>query len=168
MSFPVKGSVIVADGNGKVAVISPTSDNQVLSLDSTDPRGAKFIDVKKILPQQFIKAQATSANSTNSTTYERIISLTVPGENVNPITAIKVLSSKDGNVTNYDVRVQTDLGVTIAEANFNNSNTQINDLGTLSNLPLTETLLEIQAKRNGGNNNSGVYIFEVTINYNNV
>ena len=45
------------------------------------------------------------------------------------------------------------------------NNLEINDLGTLSNLPLSSAIFEIQAKRNGGNSNSQVFINEVTLNY---
>lgn len=168
MAHPIKGSVIVADGNGKVTVISPTSNNQVLSLDSNEPAGAKFIDIKSLMPQQFIKAQATASNGTSSTTYERIMSITIPGESTNPITLIKILSGQANNANSHDIRIQTNLGVTIAEANFTNTAFNNNNMGTLSNLPQNETTIEVQAKRNGGNNNTNVYILEVTINYQNV
>lgn len=168
MSAPVKGSVIVADGNGRVTVISPTSDNQVLSLDSTDPKGAKFIDVKNILPTQAFKAHAAISDRTNSTTYETLIRLTVPGENTASVQSIDVVSFKDSGASSYDVRVMTKSGDVIAEANFTNNDDVINDMGTLNNLPANKTQIEIQVKKTGGNNNTYAHLSEATVNYMNV
>ena len=96
------------------------------------------------------------------------MSITIPGESTNPITLIKILSGQANNANSHDIRIQTNLGVTIAEANFTNTAFNNNNMGTLSNLPQNETTIEVQAKRNGGNNNTNVYILEVTINYQNV
>lgn len=160
MALP-KGSIIVADGNGKVTSIQPTSNGQVLSLDSTEPSGAKFIS----LPIQRLKANAVSTNSTNLTTYTKIIELSVPGENVSNLTNINVISYKSGSVTSYDVRaIDANTSLVIAESNFSNNVPAINNLGPLSNLPSGPSIIEILAKRNGGGgNNKNVYISEANI-----
>src|SRR3989344_8221084 len=145
MSVPIKGSIIVADGSGHVTIISPTNNNEVLCLDSSDPKGAKFIKINNILPQQTFKVTATSSNNTTSSTYATIMELTVNGETTSPISSIKVLSRKIAQITSYDVRVyDTTNSNIIVERNFTNNNLEINDLGTLSNLPLSSAIFEIQ------------------------
>jgi len=161
----VKGSVIVADGAGKVTIVSPTSNNQVLILDSNAAAGAKFVDIKNILPIQRLKSNATVSNSTDLTTYTKILELSVPGESTNPVNSIKVISYKDGSVDSYDVRALNVANSTvIAEANFTNNAPTINDMGTLTNLPASSGIIEILIKRNGGTgSNKSVYLSEATI-----
>lgn len=171
MTTPIKGAIIVSDGLGKVTYIDPPiNDNEVFVFDSTEQKGGKFINIKNILPNSFMKSTATDQSSTNTTSYSVIMSLTVPGELMNNIQNIKVLSKKDGSVTSYDVRIyDVTNNLVIAENNFTNSNYSINNIGTLNNLPTNEAVLEIQAKRNGGNGNKkNVYVVECTIEYKNV
>lgn len=133
MSAPPKGSIIIADGNKNVTFIEPTNDNQLLCLDSTHPKGAKFINLGSLLPNLFFKAIATDTSYVKTPNYNIIMALTVP------------------------------------ESNFTNNNLEINDMGTLSNLPTDEAIFEIQARRIGGNdNNSKIYIKECTISYKNL
>jgi hypothetical protein len=40
---PIKGSIIVADGNGRVGTLTPNTNNQVLCLDDNEPLGVKWI-----------------------------------------------------------------------------------------------------------------------------
>lgn len=167
---PTKGSVIVADGNGKVTIIEPPqNNNEVFVFDATEPRGGKFINIKNLLPNNYFKSSATSENSTNTSTYITIMSLTVLGESVNQIKNIKVLSYLTGSTVSYDVRIfDSTNSLTIAEKNFSNSTSTINDMGTLLNLPLGEAILEVQVKKNGGNNNSYAFLLEATIEYRNI
>lgn len=95
------------------------------------------------------------------------MSISVVGENLRHIKTIKVLSYKqNNNIDSYDVRIYDATNdQIIAESNFNNLIPIVNDLGTLSNLPNEEAVLEIQCKKNGGNNNQRVYALECTIIY---
>ena len=167
MSTPVKGSVIIADGNGRVTIIEPTSDNQVLCLESANPKGAIFKNISSIIPPQYFKISASDSKYTRSTNWDTILSVTVNGESVNHIQEIKILSFKDSSVDSYDIRVydSTNNNV-IASANFTNNDVGIMDMGSLSNLPTSSAIFEFQAKRNGGNGNSkNVYLLEVTLKY---
>lgn len=165
MSYPSLGSVITCNGDGKVTVISPTVNNQVLVLDSSQPGGAKFEDIKNIMPIQRLKSTASSTNSTDLTSYTKILELSVPGENSNALLGIKVISYKDGSVDSYDVRaLNVSTSQVIAEANFTNNTPRINDLGSLSNLPASEGIIEILIKRNGGSGNKkNAYLVEATV-----
>lgn len=159
-----KGSVIVADGNGKVNVVSPTADGQVLVLDSTLPEGAKFIDVKGILPVQRLKASPSAINSTNSSTYTKITEISVPGQSSNPISAIKVISYMNSGTTSYDVQAMNPAtGLVIASGTFTNTVSQVNSLGTLNNLPNSESIIEFSIRKTGGNTSKYAYLTEVDI-----
>lgn len=169
MSRPSKGSIIVADGNGKVKAVSPTNDNEMFISDSTKEKGGRFVDAEKILQNSTFKSVITDSSSTNSETYFTIMYFTVPGENVNKIQSIKILSKKKGNLTSYSVRIYdaTNNNV-IVENTFTNNSILINDIGILSNLPTNEAIVEVQAKRNDGNRNSYAIISECTIEFRNV
>lgn len=166
MSVPVKGSVIVADGNGRVSVITPTSDNQVLMLDSNEAVGARFVNIKNLLPPQAQKVPATSSNSTNASSYQTILTLTVPGENVNAISSIDVLSYIDNGASNYDIRIYDSTNdLIISEVNCTNNNISITNINTLNNLPTSTAIIEIQTRKNNGNSQRYVHVLEATINY---
>lgn len=166
MSQPIKGSVIIADGTGKVTYLEPTANNQVLTLDSTQPKGIKFINIANITGPTFFKTTAIDKSYTQSDQYEVIMSLTIPGENTNAIQSINVLSYKTSNITSYDIKIyDATNNNTIAESNFSNNNLTNNNMGTLTNLPSTESIIEVQAKKNGGNSQQKVFIKECTINY---
>lgn len=158
MSIP-KGAIIITDGNGTVDYLPIGANGQVLIFDSAATKGVKWGAQKQLL-----KATATGTSSTNSTSYAAILSITILGENVSAVSSIKVLSKLDGNATSYDIRVYdvTNNNV-IGTVNATNANTSIVNIGTLSNLPATEAIFEIQARKNGGNNNSYAYIYEATI-----
>jgi hypothetical protein len=163
MSVP-KGSVIVAGGNGKVMVVSPTADNQVLVLDSAQPAGVAFVDIKGILPSQRLKASVASTNSTTNSTYTKISEISVPGQTTNPITSITVIAYMDNGVTSYDVRaVAASTGLVVATGTFTNTTPQIQNLGTLSNLPPLEGILEFHIRKNGGNSQKYVYLTEANV-----
>jgi hypothetical protein len=163
---PVKGSVVVADGNGRVKVISPTSDGELLMLDSADANGARFQDLASLLPKQTQKAAVTSQTSVSSNAYVKMVSLTIPGENSQAVSDIKVLAYKGGNATSYNVRVyDVTNDAVIAEAAFTNASQIVQSMGTLSNLPAAEAVIEVQVRKNDGNNQSEVTVEEVQIEY---
>jgi hypothetical protein len=148
-----------------MTIVSPTSDNQVFILDAATDAGAKFVDIKGLLPLQRLKSTASKTNSTDLESYTSILELSVPGESTSNLQSIKVISYKDSSVTSYDVRaIDSTTSNIIAEANFSNNIPSINDLGTLSNLPANETIIEILIKRNGGSgNNKNVYLSEANV-----
>lgn len=160
----IKGSVVVADGAGKVSIVSPSTDGQLLIFDSGSEEGARFEDIKNILPLQRLKSSAAFASGTGLTSYTKILEISVPGENTNPLQAIKVISYKDSQVDSYDIRaLNTNTSQIVAEANFTNSKPEINSLGVLSNLPEEEGIIELLIKRNGGKGKKkSAYLVEAT------
>lgn len=163
-----KGSIIVADGNGKVTAITPTDDNDILILDSTQPYGIKFGNSPGTNSLKQIKNSLAGKDNFNLSSYEAAIEMTLPGGNLLTITKIYVLSYMTSNINSYDVQIY-DLtnDMIIASKNFTNTSTQKNDMGTLSNLPLNESIVEIQVKINysGNNNNKYAYVKEVILEY---
>lgn len=104
----------------------------------------------------------TIQGSTDLDFYETIGTFTINDKSHTLIDSISIMSRLDGSVTSYDVRV---FDVThnniLATANFNNASFQLNDMGTISNIPEEESLLEVQIKKNGGDGR--VHLSEITI-----
>ena len=158
--------MIISTGDGGVSALSPTSNDQVLCLDSNASLGAKFMSVGSISPSQQVKLTSPKRPSTNSNAFEVIMSMSVKGENTALIKTIDVVGYKTGNATSYDVRVyDATNSLVVAEVNFTNAALAVNPMGTLANLPAGAALFEFQAKRNGGNAKSDVFIEEVTVEY---
>ena len=161
----VKGTITVANGTGGTSVLTPGADNQVMVADSGSV-GAKYVNLGGIMPTQSIKATAPTRSSTNNNSYEVIMVISVKGENISQISSIDAVSYKTGSSSSYDIRVyDATNSLVIAEANFANSNSTVVSLGTLSNLPTGSAIFEIQAKKNGGNNQSYTFVEEITIEY---
>lgn len=79
---------------------------------------------------------------------------------------IKVVSYMDSSATSYDVRIRDIVNnLDIASANFTNTSEQINDLGAISNIPATETILEVDIRRNGGTGKSYAYLSSIDFYY---
>lgn len=79
----------------------------------------------------------------------------------------KSISYMDSSVTSYDIQIYDKYNKQILlTKNLTNTQEGLQDLGVLSNLPLSSTQLEISVKRNGGNAASNIYIQSVTIYYN--
>src|SRR3989304_9325209 len=90
--------------------------------------------------------------SVNTDSYRRIMVYIYPGNVYNTINNIKVVSYMDSGITSYDIQIRNATnGTTIVTKNLTNTAEQINDLGTLSNIPNSEARLEISVKKTGGN-----------------
>ena len=101
----------------------------------------------------------------SSTSYTRVGTITYEGtDSTNSIKKITSLSYKDSGVTNYALRLYdvTNTSV-IASATFTNESEAICDLGTISNLPTSAAILEIQGKKTGGTGNQKFLIDSVTL-----
>jgi hypothetical protein len=83
-----------------------------------------------------------------------------------PLTKICFVSYKDANVTNYSIRIfnKTNDQI-IAEKICTNTSEEINVITSISNLPLTTSIFEVQIKKTGGNPSQYVYLESVTFFY---
>jgi hypothetical protein len=86
-----------------------------------------------------------------------------------PINQVEVISKMDTGATSYSVRLydatnETIIAETTGKTNLTES---IVDLGTISNVPEDEAILEIHIKLVGGTTSTYAYIEDVVIYYNN-
>lgn len=89
-------------------------------------------------------------------------------DNVGNIDYIEVVAYKDALPTSYDVRIYDSTnGTVLAESTgLTNTDEQIIDLGTISNIPSGPSLLEVQVKQSGGTTKN-VYLEQVLIYFDN-
>lgn len=114
-------------------------------------------------PEKKISFTPKNSNIKNST-YKRIGTEIFLGSSY---ATAKAISYMDSSVTSYDIEIfDKDNKQVLLTKNLTNTEESIQDLGVLSNLPLTPTHVEISVKKNGGNGNSNIYIENVIICYN--
>ena len=100
-------------------------------------------------------------DSTNNTSYTRLATVLFDGSN-HVLRRVKALSYCDSGVTSYDIQIYDATNTTeLISNNFTNSSFQINDLGIVSSSPTTEIVLEVYAKKTGGNTSKYTYIDEI-------
>ena len=111
-------------------------------------------------------------NSVSSTSYQRLGGTFKYGgsDNVGTINYIEVISYKDEGPTSYSIRIfdRTNDLMMVEKTGLTNVTDQINSLGTITNIPTSNAILEVQAKRIGGSGNSkNIYVEEVIIYHDN-
>lgn len=119
-------------------------------------------------PQRYLKLNAPelAGSSTNIDVYYVLMSGMIPSSTKAHISNIYVTSQATGSPTSYDVRVYDVTSATVlASINLNNANKAISAM-TITNHPTeSENVVEIQAKRNGGTEESYVWVYDVTFEY---
>ncbi len=119
-------------------------------------------------PRAFIKLNAPDLADayTNTDVYYVIMSGMLPSFAKAKICNIYVTSKATGSPTSYDVRVyDVTTGETIASINLNNADKEINTMTINNNPSISENIIEVQAKRNGGTDESFVWVYDVTFEY---
>lgn len=88
---------------------------------------------------------------------------------IGTIDYIDIISKKDSGITSYSVRVVdiTNNLVIAEKTGMTNTTEDIQDLGTISNVPTDQAVFELQAKKIGGSGNTSVYIDAINIYYGN-
>lgn len=89
--------------------------------------------------------------------------------NVGTIDYIEIETVMADDITSYDARVinHNTGDVIVQKDGLINTVIDSFDLGTISNVPLESTLLELQIQKNGGKNNSAIEIEQITVYYGN-
>lgn len=163
MSNPIKGTIIVTDGSGKITGITPGNDNDTIVFDSTTQYGIKIIPGQQ---KKLLKLNQAKNTSTKNTSYTTMYSFTYTGSEIDSINKITLLSYMDSGITSYDIRLfDVTHSAVIASANYANTNQAIKTITAFSNLPTTDSICEIQAKKNGGSNGSTIHVDDITIIY---
>jgi len=111
-------------------------------------------------------------SDTTATSYKTIRSSFkyAGSDEIGVINYIEIIGYKDSSPTSYAVRVYdvTNNNILAEKTGLTNTEEEIIDLGSISNIPTQSAILEIQAKRVGGNgNNKRVYIEHVVIYHGN-
>ena len=102
--------------------------------------------------------------TSNVTYYYKIASIPVYGEYQKSIQSINIISYMQNGNTSYDVQIYDSTNnKIISTQNFTNTDAQINDMGTLSNLPNKKSIFEIHVKSN--KNKKDVTIETISVNY---
>lgn len=125
-------------------------------------------DVSK--PKVQFYTETAQKQTIKTTSYSRSIRFTYPGsDRIGLIDYVSVLTSKDSNMTSYDIRLydKTNNNVMAEVTGLTNTSDDANDLGTISNIPAGKAILEIHAKRVGGKSNSKIYIDNAIIYHGN-
>jgi hypothetical protein len=166
MSYCSKGTIIVADGNGKVVGITPGNNDEVLVYDSSAQYGVKKVSNGNGLDKKIFKLNQAKFTSTKNASYTAMYAFTYTGSEINTIDKLTLLSYMDAGITSYDVRLfDVTHSTVITSANYSNTTQAIKTISSVSNLPTTDSIFEVQARKNGGSANSLIYIDDITIIY---
>ena len=84
----------------------------------------------------------------NIDTYEKICSIIYNGSVDLPLKKISIVSQQDDISGSYCIKVyNSTLNLTIAEVTYTNTEFEINDIVNLTNIPYTNSIIEIQGKK---------------------
>lgn len=107
---------------------------------------------------------SVKTGSFSNTIYQSISLFNFPGSSINDLTHIKVVSYVN-ILSNYSIRIyDITNNKVIVETTLNNINETLNNLGTLSNIPFIDTLMDVQIKVE--NPLSRAYLKSIIIYYN--
>lgn len=126
-----------------------------------------IVNYTTIIPNTNFEIITTRRNSTNLTKFQVIDTWIYDTKQYNKINNISVQSYCTDDIDSYDIRVcDITNGTILATANFTNYEQQLNNLGELTNIPISgQNVIEIQAKRNGGKGNDDVFVDKIVIGF---
>jgi hypothetical protein len=105
---------------------------------------------------------ATRTNIYKSNVWDRAIAFHYDSDINKSITAIEAYSCMVNGITSYDIRVyNATANEVIVEATFTNTEYQTVNLGTISNMPLTHSDIDVLVRVNGGLGKN-VYVDTIT------
>lgn len=149
-----KGDMVIDNGDEQ-EILSIGTDGQVLCSDSTQTSGMKWSSFSNSIIIPIFKHN-THEKTTTSSSWEIQACFIFNGTSaVGTPTSAKastyVSEGSSGGIRIYDV---TNSQVICSVTNLSNTSLQINDLGTISNLPTGEAVFEVQVKNNGTSSTS--------------
>jgi hypothetical protein len=152
--------------NVKIVFDSPLSTVDKMTLDSIISSHVPNSSKIKGEPHIFYPKN----NKVKTAFYAKVGILIYGGSNsIGTINFIETVSWMDPSIDSYNIRIidKTNGKIVVETEEISNTVEQIVDLGTVSNIPKTDTIFEIQAKRNGGTNESYVHIDIINFYYSN-
>lgn len=108
---------------------------------------------------------SNSLRGVSTTDYQRVTKFQFNPTLYDTLRVVKIIAYKDGNATSFDVQLydatnQNELCI----GNFTTTVEEtVSSLGSVSNLPTEECVLEVNIKRNGGTQRSTIYIDEIVL-----
>ena len=160
ISTNTSGNVLITHFSGNITSGEKTNLDGIIS-SHTPTTTFKRITSKTITP---------TIIHINSNSYKLFARIFFEGtKNVGEINAIETISYMDNGVTSYNIDVVCrTTNKMIAGANFTNTSIQTNNLGSITNVPENECLLDFSAKiTKNGNATKYAHIDSIIIWYNN-
>ncbi len=161
--------IINASIPGLVGITTYADNVEILFTNAIDSTQKTLLDsiVAAHLPDQTPPNNSLNImimRSTKLNEYELICSF-ILNEKVNfNINSISFTSRLSGSIMSYDIRLYDSTNNNIlASGNYTNSDLQLNSINSLSNVPTSQAVLEIHAKKNGGESDDKVFINELTL-----
>lgn len=165
MSNPSKGTLIVHNGSGKVVGVEPGNDNEILVYDSTQPLGVKKTS-NPGLAKKYVRANKARNQNAPNNTYTTLYAFIYPGADVGTLEKISVISYMDAGPTSYDIQIyDVTHSNAIATQNFSNTTPAINTITSFSNIPNSDSIIEVRAKKNGVSVLTNVYVEDLNVVY---
>ena len=106
-------------------------------------------------------------DSTKNDKYTFSCKFVYPGtSNSGNISKIIATANKDSGADSYEILIMDKTnGNVIAEMSYTNNDEKEVDLGTLNNIPVNQSQIDIDIKRTGGSKKNRVYISSITLFY---
>lgn len=159
-SASTKGDLLGHNGTSHV-VQGVGSNGQVLEADSGEASGLKWVNNKKFI--------VSSRNiKTTSSEWTRMDHFIYPGSVIAPTNVSRILVNTDADtgvtykVRVYDVTNSTVVGTVTGKTNLD---PEIINLGTLSNIPSSDALFEVQLARTAGADPNGAIYSSIMLEY---
>lgn len=119
---------------------------------------------------KYVSVYPSNLKKQKKTAYTVVTNFNYKGSNsVGTINYIEVISYMDSTVTNYKIRVidRNTGNILVEKTGLNNITPQLFDLGTITNVPSVNSMLEIHVYKNSTKDTDFVYIDEILIYYGN-
>jgi len=160
ITSPALETIEVDNGNDNIDILftSSLSSPQETELNS-------ILEAHINTPLLKITTKNISINKeVNLMSYYKIKSFFYSGKLVDDLKNIKIISNIQNDTNSYDVRIyDSQSHLVIVEKNLTNTVSELNDLGTLSNIPDESTICEVQVKSN--KKNQVIYIDDIILYY---
>jgi len=161
-----KKSNTVHNGKGGISSIYSDKKYNILIMEDDRSNKIRYIGLNNLIKQQLIKSISTVPKKYETGNYEKATSFILPGKITGVITKISFVSFMDKNGSDYTIRLYDIINNTvISEINLKNIINEINKFDTLSNIPVNDTIVEIQCVFNGDSDNKFIYLDEMVIFY---